>query len=279
MFLLRHDFRRHKKPNGALPDAKQKCDDACSAWLASKMSAGMALAAGGTPGIAGIAGSPGASGAPASDVGMGGGSLSEGLLVVYMLVGVNFLFGRMKDFSCEAQGWLASSAWVRHALNFCAVFFMLVIFTRSSPLVPPPALVGVAALICAFFLLMMRCDVRFLAASIALLMALFYVEAMRAYDRKQAQAQAQAQAEQEDRDRALVRVQLLLQGAVLATVAAGCLVYIGQHAREYRGAWSWTTFWFGTQDNKCRGDGSGAARSVARDLRDGARRLARRGDH
>ena len=204
-------------------------------------------------------------------------SVGQALILLYMLVGINLLFSRLKDYSCDTQALFLSSVWVRHIYTFIGVFFLLVLFTRTQPLVHPVALLGVALLICLVFLVMMRCDHRFLVAAVIALTGVFFLEAWIAYDRKRLvdgdAGQPQEQKAVANRVQGMVHAQHALQAAFAILIAAGCLVYIGQHAREYRDSWSWKTFWLGTADNKCKHDGSGMPHTLMRDARDGARRI------
>ncbi len=67
----------------------------------------------------------------------------------------------------------------------------------------------------------------------------------------------------------------MLEVGVLVLAVTGSIVYIGQHAREYRGTkWSWITFWLG--DSSCKGNSSplckGTPCSIGRDLYDGMKK-------
>lgn len=194
------------------------------------------------------------------------------ILVLYMLAGINLLFSRLKEYSCDTQELFMSSVWVRHIYNFIGVFFLLVLFTRSQPLMHPVALLGVALLICVVFVLMTRCDHRFLVTAVMALAAVFFLEAWIAYERKRVP--------EGDREhtKLMMKAQYVLEAVIAVLIVVGCIVYIGQHSREYRGGqWSWKTFWLGTSDHKCKQNGSGRRMSVARDVRDGIRRVLGRG--
>jgi len=202
--------------------------------------------------------------------------------MLYMLVGINMLFSRLKEYSCETQEFFASSVFVRHIYNLIGVFFLLVLFTRTQPLMHPVALLGVALLIYGVFLLMTRCDHRFLVASVVALAGVFFLEAWVAYYAHRLQAAktpeeaavaAEGRRRIEGELQLMRRAQYVLEAFIIVAVAVGCVVYIGQHSREYADSWSWKTFWLGTTDNKCKMNGSGEAVAVRRDLRDGARRL------
>ena len=197
------------------------------------------------------------------------GMLRDGLMVLFLIGSFNFMFGKLEGFSCETKAML-STLWVRHAFSLAGLFVVLVVFTRSKPVVSPPALVAVAFGLYAIFLVICRCDARFLAVVLAAVVAVFYLEAMRSWD-----AAAAADKTKEDNVRAIANAQLALEAGVLALAATGCLVYIGQHAREYRGGkWSWFTFWLGV--SACKGNASPCDKggcSVLVDMYDGARRV------
>ncbi len=201
-------------------------------------------------------------------------------MLLFLLGSLNFMFGRLKDFSCETQE-LLHTVWVRHAFNLAGLFFVLVVFTRNSPVVSPPKLVGMVFVLYALFLVVCRCDARFLAVILALLVVVFYVEAVRMWDAKRARdgdigTGAGAGAGETARPADLIRAQTALEVGVLVLAFAGSLVYIGQHSREYRGdKWSWITFWLG--DSECKKNSSPMCRgkpcSVGRDMHDGLRRI------
>ena len=195
-------------------------------------------------------------------------SRTTGLMVLFMIVGLNFMFGRLKDFSCETQAMLKDNLWARHAFNLAGVYFVLVLFTRTRPLVAPPVLAGIAVALYACFLVICRCDSRFLVAFIVLLVALFYVESELAWRRRDREPGAAEQSSPAQLGQ-LLSAQLALQAAAGVVAGLGFMVYLGQHWREYGGgkaSWSWTTFYFGS--NECHGNGSGRPKTVKRDLLD-----------
>ena len=195
----------------------------------------------------------------------------DGLIILYLLIGVNFLLGRLKDFSCETQALLSDMAW-KHAFNLAGVYFLLVIFTRSAPIVHPAWLPLVSIGLYGIFFLITRCDNRFFVAFLCVLTTMFAIESWRSY-------RAYHALKSGDRsDDALLkrvqRVQDVLQIASLIIVTIGCVVYIGQHSREYASSWSWKTFWLGV--SSCRGNGSPSDPrdgGIMHDLADGLRRI------
>jgi hypothetical protein len=115
-------------------------------------------------------------------------------------------------------------------------------------------------------LVVCRCDHRFL---FVILVGVFYLESERAWRVQQLDKQGPGMASSADKKLdVLIAVQAALQAAALAVAALGCVVYIGQHRREYGGRrWSWVTFWLGVAE--CKGNGSGKPSSIATDLADG----------
>lgn len=196
-------------------------------------------------------------------------------MVLFLLASFNFMFGKLEGFSCETKELLLASAWVRHLFGLAGLFAVLVLFTRAKPIVSPPALVATTFALYAVFLVACRCDARFLAVVLAAIVAVLYLEAERCWLHHEGKEQAAA--EEQAQQQNIERAQLLVEGAVLVVVTLGCLVYIGQHAREYRGkTWSWTAFWLGSPS--CKGNGSPCDKmrgcSVVRDMCDGMRRVA-----
>jgi hypothetical protein len=189
-------------------------------------------------------------------------------MILFLLASFGFMFGKLEGFSCETKELLLKSAWVRHLFGLAGLFAVLVIFTRSRPIVSPPTLVAATFGLYAVFLAACRCDARFLAVVLAAIVLVLYLEAERCWRHKEGDDDKQPQLE---------RAQLGLEAGVIVVVSLGCLVYIGQHAREYHGQkWSWIAFWLGTP--ACKGNGSPCDKtrgcSVVRDMCDGVRRVA-----
>ena len=198
-------------------------------------------------------------------------------MVLFLLASFNFMFGKLEGFSCETKELLLSSTWVRHLFGLSGLFAVLVIFTRAKPIVSPPSLVAATFGLYAVFLVACRCDARFLAVVLAAIVTVLYLEAQRCWlhklgdgdgdDDSLARARTQAQ---------IQRAQLCIEAGVLVVAAVGCLVYVGQHSREYRGRkWSWQAFWLGSPS--CKGNGSPCDKAhgcaIVRDVYDGARRV------
>lgn len=173
-------------------------------------------------------------------------SIREGLMVIYLLIGLNFFIGKMKDFSCEATSWMETNLVLRHIFNLAAVFFVIVLFTRNNAVFHPLILVGISFVMYFFFLLIVRCDYRFLALFIVLLAAIFYIEASRAYYKKRAKTEPTHYGLLKK----LTLAQEVLNYVSLGVVFVGCIVYIGQHSREYEETWSWFIFWLGVVECK-----------------------------
>lgn len=194
--------------------------------------------------------------------------LTEGLMVLFLLASFTFMFGKLEGFSCETKELLLNSTWVRHVFGLAGLFAVLVIFTRSKPIVSPPTLAAITFGLYAVFLVACRCDARFLGVVLAAVVVVMYLEAERCWRHK---VQASDDVSEQ---RNIERAQMCIEASILVVVALGCLVYIGQHAREYRGqTWSWLTFWLGV--SVCKGNGSPTCNSsVLRDMVDGLRRIA-----
>ena len=201
--------------------------------------------------------------------------LTDGLMVLFLLASFTFMFGKLEGFSCETKELLSSSTWVRHTFGLSGLFAVLVIFTRARPVVSPPRLVAATFGLYAAFLVACRCDARFLAVVLAGVVGVLYLEAERCWRHKRAAEGDASDASAETQAR-IESAQKVIEVGVLVVAALGCLAYIGQHSREYRGTqWSWTAFWLGSPT--CKGDGSpcdAGGCSLALDLYDGTRRLA-----
>ena len=205
-------------------------------------------------------------------------SLTSGLTILFLLASFNFLFGKLEGFSCETKELLAHSPWVRHTFAVSGLFAVLVIFTRAHPVLAPHLLVLAAFGLYAVFLAACRCDAKFLAFVLVAVVAVLYLEAERCWLRSgHDQPTATTSPEQKaELDRKIERAQTAIGLAALAAVTIGCVIYIGQHAREYRGAkWSWAKFWLGMP--ACKGNSSPCDKrlgcSIAGDFGDGVRRI------
>jgi hypothetical protein len=219
--------------------------------------------------------------------------INEGLLLATLLVCLNFLFSRMKDFSCSTQALLGDNLLAKHAFNVLAIFFMLVLFTRSTPL-QPSFLILAVMIMYAFFLMITKCDSRFLVAFLVCMTIVFYIEAdknwrFRSPDKDPApetparqghglqghgqgpssgSGSGSSQGQVTKRD--FILLQFCIELVSFVVVGVGVLVYMGQHSREFVNDWSWSSFWLGV--NKCTGDGIPIKKSVWGDLVDGLRR-------
>lgn len=193
-------------------------------------------------------------------------NLQQSLVLVYMLVAVNFMFARLKDFSCNVSALVTGNMAVKHGLNLVATFFVLVLLTKSTPPIHPLLLVGLTVAMYAFFMLITRCDYRFLAAFVVLTTVVFYIEASKMYAVKTKRADETEEGVQTK----FTRAQVALQVLSFACVLLGTLVYIGQHTREYSRDWSWYKFWVGKP--ACAGNGTFDA-SLGVNLVDGLARL------
>ena len=200
--------------------------------------------------------------------------LKDGLMILFLLASFNFMFGKLEGFSCETKDLLNSTV-VRHAFGLAGLFAVLVIFTRAKPIVSPPTLVATTFGMYAVFLVACRCDARFLAVVLAAIVVVLYLEAERGWIHKQTRGDDDSQKHKQKTEQ-IESAQLGIEAGVLIVAALGCLVYIGQHAREYRGKkWSWLKFWLGSP--ACKGNGSPCDKThgcqVMHDMLDGVRRI------
>ncbi len=170
----------------------------------------------------------------------------EGFIIIYFIVALNFLFNKLKDFSCNVQGIWNNHMSFRHILNIIAVFFLLVLFTRSTP-IAPYRLVIVTFLMYIFFILITRCEFTFLMIFLACMISVFYLEADKVYKL------SLNPPNKEEIKKNIEKIQLIIQISSLIIVFIGVIVYIGQHVREFGDEWDWKLFWFGV--TKCAGDG------------------------
>lgn len=172
----------------------------------------------------------------------------EGVILVYFLVTINFLFNRMKDFSCHVQNIIHNNQFAKHGLNIFAVFFLLVLFTRSTPM-PPSFLVGATFVMYGFFMLITKCHYAYLTGFLICMAVVFYLEAKKNYE-----VQSKSPDETLEIKKKYEKPQLLLQGISILVVFVGFFVYLGQHSREFNTSWSWKKFWLGIKH--CAGNGS-----------------------
>lgn len=170
----------------------------------------------------------------------------EGFIIVYFIVALNFLFNKLKDFSCNVQGIWNNHISFRHILNIIAVFFLLVLFTRSTP-IAPYWLILATFLMYLFFILITRCEFTFLMIFIVCMISVFYLEAHKSYK------MSLNPPNKEEIKTNIEKIQLIIQIFSLIIVFIGVLIYIGQHVREFGDDWNWKLFWLGV--TKCAGDG------------------------
>lgn len=191
--------------------------------------------------------------------------ISEGFIIIYIIVAVNFMMGKMKDFSCSVQSLVTDNLVAKHLFNMVAVFFLIVIFTRSAP-VPPLTIVGVTVLMYAYFILLTKCDVTFLIGFIVCMCVIFYIEA----DKNYKLTKTQDKDEKEQITNTSQQQQIYINVVAIVFVLIGVLVYIGQHSLEYQKNWSWTTFFLGV--SKCQNNGS-ISHGFWKDISEGVARI------
>lgn len=193
-------------------------------------------------------------------------NILQSILLLYFLVAVNFLFNKMKDFSCHVQTIVKENLYAKHGLNIIAVFFLLVLFTRNSPL-HPLILVSTTFVMYMFFMLITKCEFKFLCGFLVCMTVVFYLEANKLYKLSKKPANAEEIKKRHE------QFQLLIQVISVALVLVGVLVYIGQHSREFKKNWDWNKFWIGV--SKCSENGSDASKGFLKDIGDGVRRLVK----
>jgi hypothetical protein len=189
----------------------------------------------------------------------------ENVIILYFLVVINLLFGKLKDFSCNMQGVINDSVFVRHMLNIIGVFFLLVLFTRTTP-INPLILVLATFVMYIFFILITRCDYRFVFVFIFCMLIVFYIEAQKNFTTDKLPDNNK----KEERKK-YEKIQYIVEVISVVCVIIGVLIYMGQHSREYKNNWNWNLFWFGTL--KCRGNGVPVLKSIREDSIDGIIRL------
>ena len=192
-----------------------------------------------------------------------------GLLVIYILVIINFMLSKMKDFSCHVQNIFEDNLYVKHGFNLLAIFFVLVIFTRSKP-VSPNVLIGLSVGMYIFFIMLTRCDFMFLVGFMMCVTVVFYIEADKQYRAAAGGNDGVSESEREQLVKRAEKIQGILYIISVGLVLLGLLVYIGSHSREYKKNWSWRKFIWGV--SKCKGNGS-QSKSVLEDMKDGVKRI------
>ena len=191
-------------------------------------------------------------------------SIPDGFLIVYFIIILNFFFGKLKDFSCHAQTLLYKNMIARHILNILCVFFVIVIFTRYKPIAPHWLIIATFVMYL-FFMMIIRCEYKFLIVFTACITVVFYLEATKNYNIKDLQEPEKTRTKEE-----YEKYQLILQVASVVIVFIGVIVYIGQHQREFGDKWSWKKFWIGIP--KCSGKGS-VSKDILTDVTDGVKKL------
>lgn len=174
------------------------------------------------------------------------------------MIAVNFLFSRLKDFSCTTQRILTENVLMRHAFNLLAVFFLLIIFSKDQTFHPFTLIILTLCIAC-FFIMMSRCDFRFIVVFFMIVATIFYIQADKNYRRSQKTIH--------DEDIAkITKLQLYLEVLCVIIVFVGSIVYLGQHVNEYKQDWKWSKFLFGVV--KCVGNGT-QSHSIMRDFMTG----------
>lgn len=194
-------------------------------------------------------------------------NIHEGVILVYFLVAINFLFNKMKDFSCHVQGIVNENMFVKHGINILGVFFLLVLFTRSTPM-PPSFLVGATFVMYGFFMVITKCYYTYLGGFLLCMAVVFYLEAQKNYEISKDPAKAS------EIKKKYEKPQFVLHGISMVLVFIGFFVYLGQHSREYKRGWSWKKFWLGVKT--CANNGvPGSPKPMLTDIGEGLKRLVK----
>jgi hypothetical protein len=196
-------------------------------------------------------------------------SLPDGAVLVYGLVVVNLLFTRIKDVSCTAQAYIRDSAAFYHYMNLLTVFAVIVIYSKFYP-TPPLYVVGLTAAFYVLFVMLTRCDAKFLVLVVACIFVVFYLQACKNYLAGQGEGGGE---DSRKKIRQYEAVQVDVSVASLALTVLGVVAYIGTKSVEFdEKTWNWTRFWLSTSE--CAGDGEPRDLSVLQQLACGFARLA-----
>lgn len=191
--------------------------------------------------------------------------MSEGFIIIYIIVAVNFMMGKMKDFSCNVQRLVNDNLYAKHVFNMVAVFFVIVIFTRNAPQ-HPAFIVAMTIAMYLYFILLTRCDVVFLMGFIMCMCIIFYIEADKQYKLTQVKEEAEKGAIKSGSE----EKQMIVNIVAMILVVIGVVVYMGQHSFEYKKNWDWLKFFLGVA--KCQGNGS-VSHGFWKDVGEGCARL------
>ena len=194
--------------------------------------------------------------------------VNETILIIYFLVAINFLFNRLKDFSCHTQTWLNDNLYAKHLFNIAAIFFVIVLFTRSNP-IHPIAIIFLTLAMYMFFMIVTKCDYRFLSMFVASMVIVFFIEAYKSYYKK---LDKDTNTEDPQRQKVLIISQLTIQIISFIIIFIGFFVYVGQKSREYPN-WRWSKFFIGV--HKCKGNALSKhlQRGVGKDLKAGIKKV------
>lgn len=184
---------------------------------------------------------------------------TESMLIVYFMVIVNFLFNRLKDFSCHAQK-LLSDVYMKHVFNLFAIFFTIVLFTRSTP-IHPIYVSLVTLLMYVFFMLITRCHKYFLVTFLVLMVIIFYLESIKSYNK------SKSKDPKVNKEKTLTRTQFILQMVSVAVVMIGFMYYYMLKKQEFAAKlakavtekevqkYTWSMWKFFVNKESCAGDG------------------------
>ena len=176
---------------------------------------------------------------------------SDGVILVYTLIILNFVLGKIKDFSCETQSIVHDHRILYHLLNYLAMFCVVVIYTRVYPMNPWVAFVLTIAFY-VLFILVTKCETSFFVCVMACMFAVFFLQAQKNYTSSQLKNPDQ---EESKKDAMVKSVRIMTQSQLSVGVASAMLLvlgvtaHVGEQSTEYRGKkWSWLKFWLGTAE-------------------------------
>lgn len=182
---------------------------------------------------------------------------------VYLLafaVGFNFLFDKLKSFSCTTNHFLDENLWARHFMYFVPLFFVIVLFTsNNSNLSQLPdfqryyKLLMVTCIMYMVFLLLVRCEVQAVLLIGALMVLLYCIYSEIAYTKLKLKSTSTECLDEEEANKiqgivfSLEKSFMFILYLTAGVLLFGVVTYIGRQTLDHNSDWSWWRFWFGTE--------------------------------
>jgi len=203
----------------------------------------------------------------------------EFIYIIAFAVGFNFLFDKLKSFSCTADKYMTQYLLLRHWFYFLPVFFITVVFTNNNYILKDVPdfqryykLLLITLCVYLLFLCMVRCNIWFLFVFSVLSMIAYCIYSESTY----VKIQIKNRNENDETDetflkwlRATFRTLIVIS---LLILVVGVVVYIGKQSQDHNGEWSWVRFWLGVE--KCAGDkGNNKDYTVLQNLKYGLLRI------